>query len=116
MLVLIYLLRQTWNVHMDTSLRQTTDILKRCTDMWKIPQNGNVAALHYSKIIIVTYFAVLLQFAECTLYTVTLLDHEDATFVYNEPLIALWEKIPLFCYNVPISAVLYKLNTRLHCE
>ena len=57
----------------------------------------------------VWYFVVLLQFTEC-IFSVTLLDQEAATFACNE----WWHNgkiILLLYYNVPVLAVLHKLNT-----
>ena len=44
----------------------------------------------------------------CRVYTVTLLDHKAVNvWLYNKK-----KMIPLFCYDVPVLAVLHKLNRR----
>ena len=45
-------------------LKPLTDIWEKCFMQWKISQNGNVGALHDSKLLIVNCFVVLLQFTE----------------------------------------------------
>ena len=83
--------RHLWN-------RQQT--IEKCFIQWKTPKrNGNVIAK----------FLLFCSLAPVQgVYTVTLLDHEAvnvwSVWLYNEKM------IPLFCYNVPVLDVLYKLN------
>ena len=82
-------------------------LLKPSTDNWEVlytvkktpKRNGNVIAK----------FLLFCSLAPVEgVYTVTLLDHEAvnvwSVWLYNEKM------IPLFCYNVPVLDVLYKLN------
>ena len=50
-------------------------------------------------------------------YAVTLLDHRPLTIFLNERLIAQYENVSSFCYNVPVLTVsLASKQTCSHCE
>ena len=71
---------------------------------WKVPQNGNVGALHDSKLqTFFSNFAVFpVQFVEC-MYTVTLLGTSRERLLVKNVYYTIRKMIPLFYYNTGVT-------------